>query len=77
MDIWPSQERERCHWLTTAELDSGYYVAFAAVPSSKHLCHYGHELQRMKPGKNPNRQLDNLRPAALHPCSSGAFFTWS
>lgn len=71
MDIWWSWERERCHWITTVQIDSGYHVAFNVVPSSKHLCHHGCELQRMGPGKNPNRQLDNLRPAALHPCSSG------
>lgn len=45
--------------------------SLTVVPSSKHLCHHGCELQRMGPGKNPNRQLDNLRPAALHACSSG------
>lgn len=61
-----------CHWITTVETDSGYHVAFTTVPSSKHLCHYGCELQRMRPGNNPNRQLDNLRPAALHPRSSGS-----
>lgn len=53
------------------QIDSGYHVAFTVVPSSKHLCHHGCELLRKGPGKHPNRQLYNLRPAALDPCSSG------
>lgn len=38
----------------------------SVAPNSKHLRHYGSELQQTKPEKNPNRQLENLRPAALH-----------
>lgn len=65
------RERERERGITTVEIDSSYHVVFVVVPSGKHLCHYGCELLRMRPGKNPNRQLDNLRPAALDPAAAG------
>lgn len=44
----------------------------SAAPNSQHLCHYGCELPQMKPGKNPNRQLEKLRPAALRRRGDGA-----
>lgn len=44
----------------------------SAAPNSQHLCHYGCELPQTKPGKNPNRQLEKLRPAALRRHGDGA-----
>lgn len=45
--------------------------------TTANICASTAELRNMKPGKNPNGQLENLRPAAVHRCGGGALFSSS
>lgn len=54
------REKERCHDIPVVE------VQCCPWRPTANICVVTTELRKMKPGKNPNRQLETLRPAALH-----------